>query len=157
RAPEDDGGGRAGGARRQRADRARFPDGRGGARVGQEDRAAGDAQGVGGRRRQGHAARRRREKIHRRVSGRAARGQERVRRRRRVPGEGGHSPAPRRDPGVRRRARQHRAPVRARLLDSAAPPEGDRGGAVAGGDAGAARQDGRGRGQGGGGGGLRRR
>ena len=73
----------------------------------QEDRPAGDAQGVGRRRRQGHAPRRRREEVHRRLSGRAARGQERVRRRRGLSGEGGHPAAPRRDPGVRRHARQH--------------------------------------------------
>ena len=39
---------------------------------------------------------------------------------------------PRRDPGVRRHPRRGRAPVRARLLAAAPPPEGDRGGAGAG-------------------------
>ena len=39
--------------------------------------------------------------------------------------------APHRDPGVRRHARQRRAPVRARLLGPAPQPEGDRGGALA--------------------------
>ncbi len=39
--------------------------------------------------------------------------------------------APRRDPGARRHARQRRAPLRARLLDPAPPPEARRGGAVA--------------------------
>ena len=39
--------------------------------------------------------------------------------------------APYRDAGVRRQPRQHRAPVRARLLDPAPPPEGGRGGAGA--------------------------
>ena len=41
--------------------------------------------------------------------------------------------APRRDPGLRRRARQRRPPGRARLLAAAAPPEAGRGSAVAGG------------------------
>ena len=39
--------------------------------------------------------------------------------------------APHRDPGAGRRARQHRLSRRARMLDPAPPPEGDRGGAVA--------------------------
>ena len=37
--------------------------------------------------------------------------------------------APRRDPGLRRQPGQLRLPLRARLLDPAPPPEGDRGGA----------------------------
>ena len=45
--------------------------------------------------------------------------------------EGDRSAAPHRGAGVRRRARQRRAPVRARLLAAAAQPEGDRGGARA--------------------------
>ena len=56
----------------------------------------------------------------------------RVRRRHRLPREGDQAAAPHRDPGVRRHARQPRPPRRARLLDPAPPPEGDRGGAVAG-------------------------
>ena len=40
--------------------------------------------------------------------------------------------APHRDPGLRRHARQRRAPVRARLLGAAAPPESARGSARAG-------------------------
>ena len=48
-----------------------------------------------------------------------------------------------RDPGLRRRARQRRASVRARLLAAAPPPEGDRGGAGARHDGGDARRDGR--------------
>ena len=47
--------------------------------------------------------------------------------------------AARRGADVRRRARTRRAPLRARLLGAAAPPEGDRGEPVARGDAGAAR------------------
>ena len=40
-------------------------------------------------------------------------------------------PAPHRDPGARRQARQRRPPRRARMLDPAAQPEGRRGGALA--------------------------
>jgi propionyl-CoA carboxylase alpha chain len=40
-------------------------------------------------------------------------------------------PAPHRDPGAGRQARQRRPPVRARMLDPAPQPEGHRGGAVA--------------------------
>ena len=47
--------------------------------------------------------------------------------------------APHRDPGVRRHARQRRPPVRARLLGAAPPPEGARGSAGAGHDAGTPR------------------
>ena len=43
-----------------------------------------------------------------------------------------HPPAPHRGAGVRRRPRQRRPSVRARLLAAAPPPEGDRGGAGAG-------------------------
>ena len=39
------------------------------------------------------------------------------------------TPAAHRVPGAGRRARQRRAPVRSRLLDAAAPPEGHRGSA----------------------------
>ena len=59
------------------------------------------------------------------------------------------TPAPYRDPGLRRHARQRRASVRARLLDPAPASEGDRGGAGAGPDAGARAAHGRGRGRGG--------
>ena len=55
-----------------------------------------------------------------------------------------HRAAAHRDPGVRRRARQRGASVRARLLAAAAAPEGDRGGAGAGHDGADARGDGRG-------------
>ena len=57
--------------------------------------------------------------------------QEQLRRRPRVHREVRREPAPHRDPGAGRRARQHRLPARARMLDPAPPPEGDRGGAVA--------------------------
>ena len=95
------------------------------------DRLPGDDQGRGRRRRQGHAHRPRR--------GRAARGLERastearvvVRRRPRVPREVRRGAAPHRDPGAGRPARQPRPPRRARMLDPAPAPEGDRGGALA--------------------------
>ena len=65
------------------------------------------------------------------LSRRAARGQGRLRRRHRLPREGGRARPPHRDPGVRRPARQRRPPLRARLLGPAPQPEGDRGGALA--------------------------
>ena len=55
-----------------------------------------------------------------------------VRRCPRAAREGDRPAPPHRGAGVRRRARQRRAPVRARLLAAAAQPEGDRGGAGAG-------------------------
>ena len=58
--------------------------------------------------------------------------QARVRRRHALPRAAARAAAPRRDPGVRRRARARRAPVRARLLRPAAPPEDHRGEPVAG-------------------------
>ena len=54
-----------------------------------------------------------------------------VRRRRRLPGEAIEPAPPHRDPGARRSARQRGPPGRARVLHPAAPPEDDRGGAVA--------------------------
>ncbi len=62
---------------------------------------------------------------------RPLRGQGRLRRRPRLPGEGAPAPAPHRDPGAGRRARQRRAPLRARVLDPAPAPEGRRGEPVA--------------------------
>ena len=74
---------------------------------------------------------------------------ERVRRRARADRKIRRRAAPHRNAGVRRRARQRDPSQRARLLAAAPPSEGDRGGAGAGHDAGAARRDGRGRGEGG--------
>ena len=62
---------------------------------------------------------------------RAAGGRIGLRRRPRADRTLSGAPAPHRGAGVRRLARQCRAPVRARLLDAAAPSEGDRGGARA--------------------------
>ena len=68
---------------------------------------------------------------------RQARGGLRLRRRPRADREVPHAPAPHRDAGVRRHARQRHSPVRARLLGAAAPPEGAGGGARPGHDRGA--------------------
>ena len=74
-----------------------------------------------------------------------------VRRRSRAGREVPDAAAPHRDPGLRRHPRQLPLSLRARLLDPAPPPEGDRGGAGARHGPGAAQGDGRGgrrRGQG---------
>ena len=141
--PARGGGGRgAGGAGHPRAARRR------GARAarGGAHRLPGDAEGRGGRRRQGHApGARRRRRCRPRSPAPAPR--------RRAPSATTAStsrrrslqPAPRRDPGAGRRPRQRRAPVRARVLDPAPAPEGHRGEPLAAPDARAARADGRAR------------
>ena len=78
---------------------------------------------------------------------RARRGEERVRRRHAPPRALHRAAAPHRDPDPRRHARQRRAPLRARVLDPAPPPEDRRGGAVAGARRRAPRRDGRRRGR----------
>ena len=95
------------------------------------DRLPGDDQGERGRRRQGPARRARRRRGARGLPELPQRGQGVVRRRSRVHREVHRGAAPHRDPGARRRARQHRLPGGARVLDPAPPPEGDRGGALA--------------------------
>ena len=108
----------------------------------------GADQGVGRRRRQGHAAScRDAADVARGDPGGAARGGGRVRRRHAVRRAADRAAAPRRDPGLRRRPRPRRAPLRARVLGAAPAPEGHRGEPVAGADAGAARAHGRGRGR----------
>jgi propionyl-CoA carboxylase alpha chain len=72
----------------------------------------------------------------RRASRSPRRGQVLVRRRPRLHREIHRRSAPHRDPGARRQARQRDLSRRARMLDPAPQPEGDRGGAVA-----AARRD----------------
>ena len=62
----------------------------------------------------------------------APRGQGGVRRRARARRALPRAPAPHRDPGAGRRARRGRPPRRARVLAPAPPPEGHRGGALAG-------------------------
>ena len=59
-------------------------------------------------------------------AGRHARGRRRLRRPHHVPGAGGPAPAPHRSADPRRRRGQRHAPLRARLLDPAPPPEGHR-------------------------------
>ena len=101
-------------------------------------------QGLGRRRRQGHAGGRGRRQVQRCAGRRQARGQGVVRRRSCADREVPDAAAPYRDPGLRRRAWRLRLSVRARLLDPAPPPEGDRGSAGAQHGSGAAQGDGRG-------------
>ena len=92
-------------------------------------RLPGHAQGVGGRRRQGHAHRARRRRAARGLARRRERGARQFRRRPHLYREIYRGAAAHRDPGARRQARQHRASRRARMLDPAPPSEGHRGGA----------------------------
>ena len=107
------------------------------------DRLSGDDQGLGRRRRQGHAHR----LFGRRGGGglrpRRVGGGVLLRRRPRLRREVHRRPAPHRDPGARRQARQRHLSRRARVLDPAPQPEGDRGGAVAAARRGDPPQDGR--------------
>ena len=98
-------------------------------------------EGGGRRRRQGHADGRRSGRPRRRRPRRAIGSGRRLRRRRRVSGAAADAPAPHRSAAARRRARHGAAVRRARVLDSAAPPESGRGDAVDRGHAGAARAD----------------
>ena len=99
-------------------------------KIARKDRLSGDDQGVGRRRRQGHARRLQRRGGARGLRlGDATRPRRQLRRRPRLHREVHRGAAPHRDPGARRRPRQLRLPVGARVLDPAPPPEGDRGGA----------------------------
>ena len=115
-----------------RARSSRSPDAAEIAREAEAHRLPGDAQGGRRRRRQGHAARRGPRRARGRARARAAReaqgafGDDRVYLEKAVA-----APAPHRDPGAGRRARQRRAPLRARVLDPAPAPEGGRGEPVA--------------------------
>ena len=92
----------------------------------------GADQGGGRRRRARHArGREPRRTCARRWRRRRREAQVRVRRRPAAPREISGAAAPHRGAGLRRPRRQYRASVRARLLDPAPPPEGDRGGAGA--------------------------
>ena len=96
------------------------------------DRLSGDDQGLGRRRRQGHAHRLSAERGRARASrARKSEAASSLRRRPRVHREVHQRAAPHRDPGARRQARQRHLSRRARMLDPAPQPEGDRGGAVA--------------------------
>ena len=103
-----------------------------GAQSRQGHRLPGDHQGGGRRRRPRHADRAQPRGAADRAPDRAARGRSRLRQRRRLRREVPREPAPHRVPDPRRSPRQHGAPGRARVLDPAAPPEADRGVAVAG-------------------------
>ena len=133
--------------RRQGLDRSRLSrrDRDAGARRGdrRRDRLSGDDQGVRRRRRQGHAHRLEPPGGVRRLRPRQVGGQEFVRRRSRVRREVHRQSAPHRDPGARRQAWERHLSRRARVLDPAPQPEGDRGGALAAHRRGDAAQDGR--------------
>ncbi len=92
-----------------------------------------------------------------RFCARALGGQELVRRRPRVHREIHREPAPHRNPGARRQARQRHPSRRARMLDPAPQPEDRRGGAVAAARRGDAQEDGRAGGRAGQGGRLQLR
>ena len=128
-----------------------------GAHLRREDRLPGDAEGRRRRRRQGHAAGGRAGRLRLGLAVGPERGAQRLRQRRGVPREVPRGAAPRGDPGLRRPARQHRPPQRARVLGAAAAPEGHRGDALPHPHPRDARGDGRGGGEGGEGGRLRRR
>ena len=126
---EQEGGGQSQGLdgarlpRRDRRRQARRQDRR-------RDRLSRHDQGLGRRRRQGHAHRLQRQGGRGGLRLGALGGQVELRRRPRVRREVHREPAPHRDPGARRQARQRHLPGRARMLHPAPQPEGDRGGAV---------------------------
>ncbi len=95
------------------------------------DRLSRDDQGLGRRRRQGHAHRLQRQGVRRRLRPRALGSQVQLRRRPHLHREVHRQPAPHRDPGAGRQARQRHLSRRARVLHPAPQPEGHRGGAVA--------------------------
>ena len=95
------------------------------------DRLSGDDQGFRRGRRQGHADRPFPQRGRGRLRPRALGGEILVRRRPGVRREIHRQSAPCRDSGARRQARQRHLSRRARMLDPAPQPEGDRGGAVA--------------------------
>ena len=107
----------------------RHPQCRGGGEDRPEGRLSGDDQGLGRRRRQGHAHRLQRRGDARGLRLGDQRGQGVVRRRPRVHREVHRGTAPHRDPAHRRWPRQLRLSLGARVLDPAPAPEGDRGGA----------------------------
>ena len=102
-------------------------------------------QGGVGRRRQGHAARRRGPRISAAaLASCRARGAGEFRRRARAGGEIRHARPAHRGAGVRRRPRWRSPSIRTRLLGAAPPPEGDGGSAGTGDDAGTPPPHGRG-------------
>ena len=127
---------RAGPSRRDRRREARREDRR-------RDRLSGDDQGLGRRRRQGHAHRVFAGRGGGRVRALEVGGEVLVRRRPHVHREVHRRSAPHRNPGARRQARQRHLSRRARMLDPAPQPESHRGSAVAAARRGDAAQDGR--------------
>ncbi len=119
----------------QGLDRPRFPRHHRGREARAEDRRgnrlSGDDQGLGRRRRQGHAGRPQQSRGCRELHARALRGQGELRRRSGVPREIHRKSAPRRSADPRRQARQPHPSRRARVLDPAAKSESGRGSAVA--------------------------
>ena len=107
------------------------------------NRLSRDDQGLGGRRRQGHAHRPLPPGGRRRLRARQVRGLVLVRRRSRLRREIHRQSPPYRNPGARRQARQRHPSRRARMLDPAPQPESDRGSALAAARRGNAAQDGR--------------
>ena len=95
------------------------------------DRLSGDDQGLRRRRRQGHAHRPFAQGGRGRLCPRALGGEILLRRRPRVRREIHRQSAPCRNPGAGRQARERHLSRRARMLDPAPQPEGDRGGALA--------------------------
>jgi hypothetical protein len=108
----------------------RHRNGRAGGGDCQGHRLPGDDQGQRRRRRQGPARGLQRQGGLRRFHQLPQRGAQQLRRRPRVHREVRAGAAPHRDPGAGRQPRQRGVPERARVLDPAPPPEGDRGGAV---------------------------
>ena len=101
----------------------------GGEAAGRGSRLPGRLQGGGRRRRQGLPRRDDARRPRGGLRGRRPRRREVLLRRARLRRALPRGPAPRRGPGAGRLARQRDPPRRARLLDPAPPPEGDRGGA----------------------------
>ena len=95
------------------------------------DRVSDHDQGVGRRRREGHAHRRESRDLREAAQVGPDRGAGGIRRLRRLSRALHPEAAARRDPGLRRQCGPGRAPRRARLLDPAAAPEAHRRGAVA--------------------------
>ncbi len=131
-------GERAGRAR----DRGRRPQPRADRRLLRRARLPRRRQGGRGRRRQGMRVVRAEGELESALAAARARGVGRLRRRARAGRALSRSAAPHRGAGARRRARHRAPPRRARVLPPAPPPEGRRGGAVAGRRPGVAGRDG---------------
>ena len=136
--PRNEGRRRAVRARQRRSARRRSGDQR---QDRARDRLSGDREGRGRRRWPRHARGPHRSAPAQRHPDHEDRGEGRVLQRHGLHGEIPGEPAPRGDPGARRRPGQRDPPRRTRLLDAAPPPEGRRRSAGAGHHARAARGD----------------